>query len=109
MTDFYATSNPATPLRQQYGSASVTPTKRAGFDMSLVDGAELLSDAEKVLCTSIRLFPRAYIAIKDMVLKEYAAKGTMKRRQVRSLVKIDVAKCNRIFDFFVEMGWIANK
>jgi transcriptional adapter 2-alpha len=55
------------------------------------------------------MFPRAYVSMKDVILKEYATKGVMKRRQLRSLIKIDAAKCNRIFDFFVEMGWLSNK
>jgi transcriptional adapter 2-alpha len=83
---------------------SVTP-----LDISETDGADLLSESEKHLCSNLRLFPRAYLSIKDTILKEYAAKGVLKRRAVRSLIKIDVNKTSRIFDFFLEMGWIANK
>jgi transcriptional adapter 2-alpha len=79
------------------------------LDIQNADGAELLTEAEKHLCSTLRLFPRAYFSIKDTILKENAIKGFVKRRSVRSLIKIDVNKTSRIFDFFLEMGWINTK
>lgn len=79
------------------------------LDMTHTDGADLLSESETILCSNLRLFPHAYMAIKDTILKEYAAKGIIKRRAIRSLIKIDVNKTSRIFDYFLEMGWIKNR
>ncbi|KAI8902897.1 hypothetical protein BC833DRAFT_645047 [Globomyces pollinis-pini] len=76
------------------------------LDISNTEGVELLSDPEKNLCANLRLFPMAYMAIKDTIIKEYSLKGPLKRRAIRSLIKIDVNKTTRLFDFFLEMGWI---
>ncbi|KAG1469804.1 hypothetical protein G6F56_003047 [Rhizopus delemar] len=70
------------------------------------DGVHLLTDEEKILCSTLRIMPRPYLVIKDTILKEYAKLGFLKRRQTRALIKIDVNKTSRIYDFFVESGWI---
>ncbi|KAG2202290.1 hypothetical protein INT47_010738 [Mucor saturninus] len=70
------------------------------------DGVHLLTEEEQILCSTLRIMPRPYLVIKDTILKEYARQGYMKRRQARSLIKIDVNKTSRIYDFFVESGWI---
>lgn len=70
------------------------------------DGVHLLTEEEQILCSTLRIMPRPYLVIKDTILKEYAKQGFMKRRQARSLIKIDVNKTSRIYDFFVESGWI---
>ena len=71
------------------------------------EGVELLLPAERRLCEHLRIPPHPYMAIKATILKEYARlDGHMRRRQARELIKIDVNKTSRIYDFFVEMGWI---
>lgn len=70
------------------------------------DGVHLLTEEEQILCSTLRIMPRPYLVIKDTILKEYARQGYMKRRQARALIKIDVNKTSRIYDFFVESGWI---
>lgn len=87
-------------------SSSSTRKQAPPLDIAATEGTDLLSEQEMVLCSNLRLFPRAYLAIKDTLLKEYATKGSLRRRQARSLVKIDVNKTTRIYDFFVEMGWL---
>ncbi|CAO3651084.1 unnamed protein product [Cunninghamella blakesleeana] len=77
------------------------------LDISKADGIELLSPEEKVLCSTLRLLPKPYIVIKDTILKEYARQGFLKRRATRALIKIDVNKTSRIYDFFIESGWIS--
>jgi transcriptional adapter 2-alpha len=70
------------------------------------DGVHLLTEEEQILCSTLRIMPRPYLVIKDTILKEYAKLGFLKRRQARSLIKIDVNKTSRIYDFFIESGWI---
>jgi transcriptional adapter 2-alpha len=70
------------------------------------DGVHLLTEEEQILCSTLRIMPRPYLVIKDTILKEYAKQGYLKRRQARALIKIDVNKTSRIYDFFVESGWI---
>ncbi|KAI8324568.1 transcriptional adaptor 2 [Martensiomyces pterosporus] len=76
------------------------------LDIEGADGIELLSPSEQQLCSHLRIFPRPYLVVKETLLAEYARTGHLKRRQARELVKIDVNKTSRLYDFFVENGWI---
>ncbi|KAJ1889869.1 Transcriptional adapter ada2 [Kickxella alabastrina] len=76
------------------------------LDIEGADGIELLSESEKEVCARLRIFPRPYLVVKETLLTEYARTGQLKRRQARDLVKIDVNKTSRLYDFFVESGWI---
>ncbi|CAO0796413.1 unnamed protein product [Mucor circinelloides] len=114
-----ATSNGANYYRDRptHSASTPTPTITAAapsggrkpanpLNIRDADGVHLLTEEEQVLCSTLRIMPRPYLVIKDTILKEYARLGYMKRRQCRSLIKIDVNKTSRIYDFFVESGWI---
>ncbi|KAG0282630.1 Transcriptional adapter ada2 [Linnemannia gamsii] len=72
------------------------------------EGIHLLTVPEQALCSTLRIFPKSYMIIKEQLLKEHARLGGLKRRQARELIKIDVNKTGKIYDFFVEAGWIQN-
>ncbi|KAK9762966.1 Transcriptional adapter ada2 [Basidiobolus ranarum] len=76
------------------------------LDIQEADGVHLLTPAEQTICSALRILPKAYMVIKETILKEYARLGSLKRRQARELIKIDVNKTSKIYDFFIEMGWI---
>ncbi|KAJ1921426.1 Transcriptional adapter ada2 [Mycoemilia scoparia] len=78
----------------------------APLDIQNADGVHLLNPGEQQLCSTLRILPRPYLVIKETILKEYAKRGSLRRRQARDLVNIDVNKTGRIYDFFVESGWI---
>ncbi|KAK4516887.1 uncharacterized protein ATC70_000214 [Mucor velutinosus] len=114
-----ATSNGANYYRDRPTHSASTPTptitsaapsggRKPANPLNIrdADGVHLLTEEEQVLCSTLRIMPRPYLVIKDTILKEYAKLGYMKRRQCRSLIKIDVNKTSRIYDFFVESGWI---
>ncbi|KAI9007268.1 hypothetical protein BC832DRAFT_440780 [Gaertneriomyces semiglobifer] len=106
----YGTPHPihATPPPQRPTpppSLSLT-NGRKPLDISSADGLELLTLNEQQLCTQLRLFPKSYLVIKETILKEYAKTGALKRRQCRELIKIDANTTAKIFEFFVQMGWI---
>lgn len=71
-----------------------------------VEGVDMLSASEKDLCSRLRMYPRPYLIIKETLLSEYARTGILKRRRARELIKIDVNKTGKLYDFFVENGWI---
>ncbi|KAF2403433.1 transcriptional adapter 2 [Trichodelitschia bisporula] len=76
------------------------------FDENVPD-LHLLTPEERELCRVIRVQPKPYLIIKDTILREAVAQGgALKKKQVRDLCKIDVLKGSRIFDFFVQSGWI---
>jgi transcriptional adapter 2-alpha len=59
---------------------------------------QLLTDEESQLCSVIRCTPKAYLAMKDALLKEaIKAGGMLKRRSVREIVKVRVSvlRCER--------------
>lgn len=78
----------------------------APLNISHADGIEMLTEKERELCSILRLYPRVYLHIKDTLIKEYLQHGGLKRAQARSIVKIDVNKTSRLYDFFVSAGWI---
>ncbi|KAI8334219.1 hypothetical protein BC941DRAFT_432391 [Chlamydoabsidia padenii] len=76
------------------------------LNITETDGYHLLTKEEQDMCSTLYMMPRPYLVIKDLILKVYARQGFLKRKQLKELVKIDYNKANRIFDFFVENGWI---
>lgn len=86
------------------------PRRKTGtpLDISHSPGVEILSAKERELCSSIRLFPNQYTVIKETLIKEFSKRGELKKSAARQLVKIDVNKTGKLFDFLVESGWINN-
>ena len=76
------------------------------MDISNAEDIHLLSEVEAELCSTLRILPRPYLVIKEQLLHHYARKGHLRKREARELIKIDVNKTARIYDFFVQMGWI---
>lgn len=66
---------------------------------------DLLSSEERILCSHLRVLPTPYLTIKELYLRENERrKGLLKRRDARKMLKIDVNKSGRIFDFLVSSG-----
>jgi transcriptional adapter 2-alpha len=67
----------------------------------------LLSPAEQTLCSQLRILPKPYLVIKETLIGAFLKSGgTLRKRDARELVKIDVNKCGRIWDFFQQSGWL---
>ena len=68
---------------------------------------DLLSSEEQSLCSTLRVLPKPYLTIKEMYIRENERrKGLLKRRDARKMMKIDVNKSGRIFDFLVSSGML---
>jgi transcriptional adapter 2-alpha len=79
----------------------------APLNISGADGYELLTTSEADLCSKLRILPRAYLVIKETLLGEFQKRGGgLKKRQARGLVKIDVNKTSKVWDYFVSRGWL---
>jgi len=76
------------------------------LDITTAIGYDLLSEKERELCSSLRLFPQQYLVIKDTLIRESIRQGQLRKATARQLIKIDVNKTGRIFDFFEKIGWI---
>ncbi|KZT71728.1 hypothetical protein DAEQUDRAFT_755577 [Daedalea quercina L-15889] len=67
----------------------------------------LLTPEEQTLCSQLRIFPKPYLVIKETLVREYARRGgKLRRREARDLVKIDVNKTSRVWDFLVQAGFL---
>lgn len=81
----------------------------ANWDEEQSPDWQLLQASEQDLCSKLRLHPKAYICIKDAVMREAVkCDGRLKKKNVREISKIDTTKGGRIFEFLVESGWISN-
>ena len=80
----------------------------APIDLSGMPGVELLSDEEKELCSQLRITPSHYTNHKHTLVRESNRLGFLKLQHARPLIKIDVNKTKRLYDFFTEKGWINN-
>ena len=78
------------------------------LDISRATDVELLSPEEQVLCSQLRILPKPYLTIKETLFRELLRSGgVLKKRTARELIKIDVNKTARIYEFFQAQRWIA--
>ncbi len=67
----------------------------------------LLTPEEAELCKVVRLQPKPYLMIKEQIIKEaMKANGTLKKKQAKEICRLDSQKGGRIFEFFINAGWI---
>ncbi|KAG6844382.1 hypothetical protein H0H87_007286 [Tephrocybe sp. NHM501043] len=88
---------------------SVPPVRRPPAPLNLANSPSLhlLTPGEQTLCAGLRIFPKPYLVIKETLVREYARRGgKLRRREARDLVKIDVNKTSRIWDFLVQAGFL---
>jgi hypothetical protein len=78
----------------------------AALNLDNAEGIELLTESEVQLCSMLRIMPHAYLAIKDKMVGECQRTGGLRKRHARELIKIDVNKTSRLWDYFCEQRWI---
>uniref|UniRef100_A0A3B4CAX1 Transcriptional adapter n=1 Tax=Pygocentrus nattereri TaxID=42514 RepID=A0A3B4CAX1_PYGNA len=83
------------------GRRSAPPLNLTGLP-----GTEKLNEREKELCQVVRLVPGAYLEYKQALLNECKRQGGLRLAQARSLIKIDVNKTRKIYDFLIKEGYI---
>ncbi|ORX33626.1 hypothetical protein BD324DRAFT_653928 [Kockovaella imperatae] len=84
-------------------------SRKPATPLNLANSAslDLLSTEEQSLCSSLRVLPKPYLTIKEMYIRENERrKGQLRRRDARKMMKIDVNKSGRIFDFLVSAGML---
>ncbi|KAL1296950.1 hypothetical protein AAFC00_004553 [Neodothiora populina] len=68
----------------------------------------LLTPDEKNVCEKLRLSSKAYMVMKEAILREaLKTNGNLKRKNVKEICRIDTTKAGKLFDFFCWSGWIA--
>jgi transcriptional adapter 2-alpha len=77
----------------------------APLNLANAPSLHLLTAPEQTLCSHLRIFPKSYLVIKETLVREFARRGgKLRRREARELVKIDVNKTSRVWDFLVQAG-----
>ncbi|EZA46368.1 Transcriptional adapter 2A [Ooceraea biroi] len=69
-------------------------------------GYEKLSTEEIELCSVARVIPASYLDFKHLLITENKKCGYLRLAQARVLLKIDVNKTRKIYDFLMEKGYI---
>ncbi|KAI9362024.1 hypothetical protein DFJ73DRAFT_812985 [Zopfochytrium polystomum] len=57
-------------------------------------------------CEILRLLPAQYLDIKETLLATVIVRGPYKKRDAQGWFRIDVNKTNKLYDWFVGVGWI---
>ncbi|KAG2458858.1 TAD2A protein, partial [Polypterus senegalus] len=77
------------------------------LNLTGLPGTDKLNDKEKELCQVVRLVPGAYLEYKAALVNECRRQGGLRLAQARSLIKIDVNKTRKIYDFLLKEGYIS--
>ncbi|XP_060059901.1 transcriptional adapter 2-alpha isoform X3 [Erinaceus europaeus] len=93
--------SPSIPMTSNSGRRSAPPLNLTGLP-----GTEKLNEKEKELCQMVRLVPGAYLEYKSALLNECNKQGGLRLAQARALIKIDVNKTRKIYDFLIREGHI---
>ena len=93
--------------RQKYVSQPIPGVAAMQMTQDTAPDLHLLTPEEAKLCEVIRLQPKPYLMIKEQLLKEaMKGNGTLKKKQAREICRLDSQKGGRIFDFFINSGWV---
>jgi len=58
-------------------------------------------------CSQVRLVPESYLEFKNVLINECNKLGYLRLAQARALIKIDVNKTRKIYDFLASERFIA--
>ncbi len=75
-------------------------------DVSMQAGAELLSRAELSLCTTLKITVHQYLIMKEVLVRENARTGQLKRKDAKNIIRLDPAKVLKVYDYLAACGWI---
>ncbi|CAI4038301.1 hypothetical protein SMKI_04G6430 [Saccharomyces mikatae IFO 1815] len=67
----------------------------------------LLSNDEQQLCIQLKILPKPYLVIKEVMFRELLKTGgNLSKGACRELLNIDAIKANKIYDFFQNENWM---
>ena len=61
-----------------------------------------LSKEERQICSDIRVVPQIYLQIKQIMIQECLKQDGLKLADIRPIVKIDVNKTRKLYDYFLQ-------
>lgn len=102
------TNGVSPPAKQKFVSQPISGVQPLPLSQDNAPDVHLLTPEEVELCKVSRIQPKPYLMIKEQVLKEaLKGNGALKKKQVKEICRLDGQKGGRIFDFFINSGWIA--
>ena len=108
VTNGVVTNGNATQTRPRFISQPISGVQPLALSEDSAPDMHLLTPEEVELCKVSRIQPKPYLMIKEQVLKEaLKGNGSLKKKQVKEICRLDSQKGGRIFDFFINSGWIA--
>lgn len=105
------TLNLNTSLSMQLPSANImasntnlTSQRKSAPPLDIVgqQGYDKLTEGERKLCSISRIIPISYLEFKQILINECMNKKGIRLAQARTLIKIDVNKTRKIFDYLLE-------
>ncbi|CAN8074590.1 unnamed protein product [Agarophyton chilense] len=75
-------------------------------DLEKMAGAELLSRTELSLCGTLKVTPHQYLIIKEVMIRENARTGCLRKKDAKAIIDLDAIKVCKIYDYFVACGWV---
>ncbi len=71
------------------------------LDIVGLPGYDKLNEKERQMCSVVRLVPESYLDFRDMLINDCRNKKGIRLAQARTLIKIDVNKTRKIFDYLL--------
>jgi transcriptional adapter 2-alpha len=107
VTNGVVTNGTTISAKQRFVSQPISGVQPLPLSQDNAPDMHLLTPEEAELCKVSRLQPKPYLMIKEQVLKEaLKGNGTLKKKQVKEICRLDGQKGGRIFEFFWNSGWI---
>ncbi|XP_062088122.1 transcriptional adapter ADA2b isoform X2 [Humulus lupulus] len=85
-------------------SRQVAPNSIGDMDVMGFNGADLLSEAEKRLCSETRLTPPIYLKMLEVMSVEIFSGNVTKKSDAHQLFKIDPSRIDKVYDMLVKKG-----
>jgi transcriptional adapter 2-alpha len=101
------TNGLGTITKQKYMPQPISGVQPLHFSQESTPDLHLLTPEEAKLCEVVRLQPKPYLMIKEQIMKEaLKGNGTLKKKQAKEICRLDSQKGGRIFEFFINSGWV---
>uniref|UniRef100_L7MAU8 Transcriptional adapter n=1 Tax=Rhipicephalus pulchellus TaxID=72859 RepID=L7MAU8_RHIPC len=78
--------------------------KAPPLEIEGMPGYEKLNIRERELCAGLRIVPEMYLHFKGLLINEYEKLGSLRLANARAIIKIDVNKTRKLYDFLLAEG-----
>ena len=96
-------ANLSTSMSRYNNTKSIDIKRNLNLGISQSTDVQLLSKEEQSLCSNLRMLPKAYLVVKETILRElWRTGGALTKKNARHLLKIDASKTGRVFDYLTQ-------